>query len=62
MMSMPPPTYGVMPPPPANYGAMPPRPQVPHPQAYMPFVVPPPQGWSTYMVCLKYLCSYPYYR
>ncbi|XP_018433239.1 zinc finger CCCH domain-containing protein 26-like [Raphanus sativus] len=51
MMSLPPATYGVMPPPPpppANYGAMP-RPQVPHPQAYMPFMVAPPQGWSTYM-------------
>ncbi|KAL0722200.1 hypothetical protein Bca4012_036799 [Brassica carinata] len=51
MMSLPPATYG---------GAMP-RPQVPHPQAYMPFMVappqgiplpqglPPPHGWSTYM-------------
>uniref|UniRef100_A0A0D3B4M3 C3H1-type domain-containing protein n=1 Tax=Brassica oleracea var. oleracea TaxID=109376 RepID=A0A0D3B4M3_BRAOL len=38
MMSLPPATYGVMPPP-----------QVPHPQAYMPFMFAPPQGWSPYM-------------
>ncbi|KAH0925539.1 hypothetical protein HID58_017795 [Brassica napus] len=48
MMSMPPATYGVMPPP-GTYGGAMPRPQVPHPQTYMPFMVPPPQGWSTYM-------------
>ncbi|CAN6807369.1 unnamed protein product [Brassica oleracea] len=38
MMTLPPATYGVMPPP-----------QVPHPQAYMPFMFAPPQGWSPYM-------------
>ncbi|CAH2059702.1 unnamed protein product [Thlaspi arvense] len=48
MMSMSPATYGVMPPPAATYGAMA-RPQVPLPQAYMPFMVAPPQGWPTYM-------------
>ncbi|KAF8049995.1 hypothetical protein N665_2070s0003 [Sinapis alba] len=54
MMSLPPATYGVMPPP-ATYGGAMPRPQVPYPQAYMPFMVapsqglPPPQGWSTFM-------------
>ncbi|KAG2308893.1 hypothetical protein Bca4012_082143 [Brassica carinata] len=38
VMSLPPATYGVMD-----------RPQAPHPQAYLPFMVAPPQGWSTYM-------------
>ncbi|CAA7049469.1 unnamed protein product [Microthlaspi erraticum] len=54
MMSLPPASYGVMPPP-ATYGAMS-RSQVPQPQAtYMPFMVAPsqgllpPQGWATYM-------------
>ena len=41
MMTLPRATYGVMPPP-----------QVPHPQAYMPFMFAPPQGWSPYMVSL----------
>lgn len=43
----------------ATYGAMP-RPQVPQPQAYMPYMVAPsqglclpPQAWATYMVSLK---------
>ncbi|CAH8389286.1 unnamed protein product [Eruca vesicaria subsp. sativa] len=54
MMSLPPPTYGVMPPL-GTYGGAMPRPHVPHPQAYMPFMVAPsqglmpPQGWPTYM-------------
>ncbi|KAG2332767.1 hypothetical protein Bca52824_003947 [Brassica carinata] len=38
MMSLLPATYGVVPPP-----------QVPHPQAYLPFLVAPPPGWSPYM-------------
>ncbi|KAJ0262006.1 Zinc finger CCCH domain-containing protein 26 [Hirschfeldia incana] len=40
--------YGMMSLPPATYGIMPP-PQVTHPQAYMPFMFAPPQGWSPYM-------------
>ncbi|KAJ0259875.1 Zinc finger CCCH domain-containing protein 26 [Hirschfeldia incana] len=38
VMSLPSATYGVMD-----------RPQAPHHQAYLPFMVAPPQGWSTYM-------------
>ncbi|KAJ4907220.1 Zinc finger CCCH domain-containing protein 26 [Raphanus sativus] len=40
--------YGMMSLPPATYGVMPP-PQVPYPQTYMPFIFAPPQGWSPYM-------------